>query len=178
MTSNRMRVIDTGNLVLEPQLAAHASEMFVVLSDPAIYEHENQPPASFEWLRTRFKKLETRQSADGRQQWLNWVIRLPTSELIGYVQATVRAQSYASIAYELCSAYWGRGLAFRAVTAMLAELMDYYGVRTFFATLKRANVRSRRLLERLGFSLASAEEHAAHQAEPDELLMRREGAFI
>ena len=87
--TTRMRVVETGSFTLEPQIAAHAEEMFVVLSDPAIYAHENQPPRSLEWLRTRFAKLETRLSADGREQWLNWVIRLPTSELIGYVQATI-----------------------------------------------------------------------------------------
>jgi len=85
-----MHVIETASLTLEPQTAAHAGEIFVVLSDPAIYEHENEPPPSLEWLRARFTKLESRQSSDGQEQWLNWVIRLPTSELIGYVQATVR----------------------------------------------------------------------------------------
>jgi len=34
-----MRVIETGNLTLEPQTAAHAEEMFAVLSDPSIYEY-------------------------------------------------------------------------------------------------------------------------------------------
>src|SRR5438046_61536 len=84
-----MRVIETGSLTLEPQTAAHAEEMFAVLSDPAIYEYENEPPPSLEWLRARFTKLESRRSPNGREQWLNWVIRLPTSELIGYVQATL-----------------------------------------------------------------------------------------
>jgi ribosomal-protein-alanine N-acetyltransferase len=60
-----MRVIDIGSLTLELQTAAHAEAMFVVLSDPAIYEYENEPPASLDWLRTRFAKLETRLSADG-----------------------------------------------------------------------------------------------------------------
>src|SRR2546427_1046077 len=106
-----MRVIQTGCLTLEPQTAVHAEEMFAVLSDPAIYEYENQPPPSLEWLRTRFTKLESRLSANGREQWLNWVIRLPTSELIGYVQATVHPNHRAAIAYDLSSAYWGRGLA-------------------------------------------------------------------
>ncbi len=75
--SEGMRVVETASLTLEPQTAAHAEAMFVVLSDPAIYEHENEPPRSLEWLRTRYAKLETRTSADGRDQWLNWVIRLP-----------------------------------------------------------------------------------------------------
>ncbi len=168
-----MRVIETARFTLEPQIAAHAGEMFVVLSDPAIYEYENQPPPSLEWLRTRFTRLETRLSADGREQWLNWVIRVPTSELIGYVQATIRP-GHAAIAYELSSAYWGRGLGHGAVKAMMSELVGHYKVREFFAVLKRDNLRSVRLLERLGFSLASPEQHVAHKAEAGEVLMCHE----
>jgi ribosomal-protein-alanine N-acetyltransferase len=165
-----MRVIETGALRLEPQVAAHALEMFPVLSDPAIYEYENEPPASLEWLRNRYEYLESRQSTDGTQQWLNWVIRLPTSELIGYVQATVHAGDRAGIAYELSSAYWGRGLARAAVEAMIAELGSSYGVRELSAVLKRENQRSRRLLERLGFTLAAPDADAI---EPDEIMMQR-----
>lgn len=119
-----MRAIVTSGVTLELQTAAHAEEMFAVLSDPAIYEYENRPPPSLEWLRERFARLESRSSGDGSEQWLNWVIRLPTSELVGYVQATVKANGQAAIAYELSSAYWGRGLARRAVQAMMTELAD------------------------------------------------------
>jgi len=169
-----MRIIETGILTLEPQTAAHAEEMFVVLSDPAIYEHENEPPPSLEWLRARFTKLESRRSPDGQEQWLNWVIRLPTSELVGYVQATVHANGHAAIAYALSSAHWGRGLAGEAVQAMVSELVEHYHVRSLSAVLKRGNLRSLRLLERLGFSLASPEQHVEHAVERGELLMQRE----
>jgi len=169
-----MRVIETARFTLEPQIAAHAEEMFVVLSDPAIYEYENQPPPSIEWLRARFAKLETRLSADGHEQWLNWVIRVPTSELIGYVQATIRRGGHAAIAYELSSAHWGRGLGRGAVEAMISELVEQYKVHSLFAVLKRENLRSVRLLECLGFSLASPEQHVAHKAEAGEVLMCHE----
>ena len=169
-----MNIIETATLTLEPQVAAHADEMFGVLSDPAIYTYENEPPPSIEWLRERFRKLETRCSADGTEQWLNWVIRLPTSALIGYVQATVETNGAATIAYVLSSPYWGRGLASQAVTAMIAELVAQYNVQHLFASLKQANHRSLRLLDRLGFVLASPELHAKHQVEPDELLMQRD----
>lgn len=169
-----MRIVETADLTLEPQTAAHAEEMFVVLGDPAIYEFENEPPPSLEWLRTRYARLESRQSADGREQWLNWVIRLRTSELIGYVQATVHPNGCAAIAYELSSAHWGRGLARQAIEAMILELAERHGVGSLSAVLKRENFRSLRLLERLGFSRASPEEHLSHRAEPGELLMLRE----
>src|SRR2546430_10721018 len=102
-----MRMIATSRLTLEPQVAAHAEEMFVVLSDPAIYEHERKPPPSVEWLRERFGRLESRRSADGEERWLNWVIRLRTSELAGYVQATVLPTGRAAIAYVMSSRHWG-----------------------------------------------------------------------
>src|SRR5437667_5106706 len=100
-----MRTLSAPPLLLEPQFAAHAREMFALLSDPAIYEFENAPPSSEEALATRFRKLETRQSPDGSQGWLNWVIRMPSGGLAGYVQATVFGNGAALIAYELASRY-------------------------------------------------------------------------
>jgi RimJ/RimL family protein N-acetyltransferase len=169
-----MRVIETGSLTLEPQVVAHAEEMYAVLIDPAIYEYENEPPPSLPWLRERFTKLETRQSPDRQEQWLNWVIRLPTSELIGYVQATVHTNGRAAIAYELSSKFWGRGLARQAVQAMISELVEQHQVCRLCAVFKRENLRSLHLLERLGFSLAPPELHAKRQVPPDELLMHCE----
>ncbi|TAK44726.1 MAG: N-acetyltransferase [Betaproteobacteria bacterium] len=168
-----MRRLVAGDVTLEPQTAAHAEAMFTVLSDPAIYAYENAPPPSLEWLRERFRKLETRQSGDGRERWLNWVIRIPTAELAGYVQATVRANGTAAIAYELASAYWGRGLATQAMHAMIEELAANYGVRTLFAVARRANVRSIRLLERIGFSPAAPDPRQNQSLEPGEVLMSR-----
>jgi GNAT superfamily N-acetyltransferase len=151
-----MRTVAARNVVLEPRLAEHAGEMFVVLGDPAIYEHENEPPASAEWLRARFARLESRRSPDGEQLWLNWVVRLR-----------------AAIAYVLASKYWGRGLAAEACQAMIAELAERYGVRTVYAVFKRRNVRSARLLERLGFAPVLPDS-AGVDLEPDELLMLRD----
>lgn len=169
-----MHVIEAANLTLVPQAAAHAEEMFIVLSDPAIYEYENEPPQSIEELRARFTKLESRRSTDGQEQWLNWVIRLPTWQLIGYVQATVHPGGRAAVAYVLSSEYWGRGLASEAVRAMIAELVEQYQVNMLSAVLKRGNLRSVRLLERLGFSLATPELHTRLQVESGELLFQRE----
>jgi RimJ/RimL family protein N-acetyltransferase len=169
-----MRVIETAALTLEPQVAAHAEAMFEVLSDPAIYEYENAPPQSLAGLRERFRELESRQSPNGRERWLNWVIRVPDGQLIGYVQATLPGDACASIAYELRSSHWGRGLASRAVQAMLGELAENYGVRKVSAVLKQENQRSRRLLARAGFTLATPAQHAAREVERDEFLMLRD----
>ena len=164
-----MRVVEISGLRLEPQTIAHADEMFLVLSDPAIYEYENTPPESLAWLRTRFARLESRRSADGNEAWLNWVIRLPNQALIGYVQATVYADGRAAIAYILNSAHWGHGLARRSVQAMIIELATQHHAFSFSAVLKRENFRSSGLLKRLGFMPASAEQASLFGCAADEI---------
>lgn len=145
--------------------------MFAVLSDAAIYEFENEPPPSEDWLAHRYALLESRSSADGTEKWLNWVVRLPSGELAGYVQATVLQSGSAYVAYELASRFWRRGIGSAAVQAMLEELRSAYGVGTFVAVLKAANFRSLGLLDRLGFTAASAHQVDEYGAEPDEVVM-------
>jgi len=167
-----MRTLSGALCVLEPQVVAHAPEMFAVLSDAAIYEFENVPPVSEAWLMERFARLESRHSEDGTELWLNWVVRCSSGELAGYVQASVSGGT-AYVAYVLASRFWGRGLARCAVAVMLDELAMRYHVDTFVAVLKRRNQRSLRLLERLGFTPAGLAETETAGAEPDERVMRK-----
>jgi RimJ/RimL family protein N-acetyltransferase len=57
---------------------------------------------------------------------------------------------------------------------MIAELVAHHGVTRLTAVLKRRNDRSRRLLERLGFSVTADAEHRRREAGDGELLMVRE----
>jgi RimJ/RimL family protein N-acetyltransferase len=159
--------------ILEPQTVSHAREMFVVLSDTAIYEFENGPPQSEDWLFNRFKKLESRQSPDGTQIWLNWVIRLSDKELAGYVQATVFKNGSCYVAYELSSKYWRKGLGRSAVTAVLRELASNYQVSTAVAVLKAKNYRSHALLISLGFDSAEEEIISLVNPEADEVVLSK-----
>jgi RimJ/RimL family protein N-acetyltransferase len=169
-----MRLIATPRLELDPQLAEHADEMFLLLQDPALYRYENEAPRSVERLRERFARLESRMSGDGTEAWLNWIVRLPGVGLIGFVQATVHHDGSAGIAYVFGSAHWGNGYAHEAVRAMLRELAERWKVRVFRAVLKRDNARSQRLLTRLAFALACPDDQAAESLPDDETLMVRD----
>lgn len=166
-----MRTLVAPPVRLEPLMVSHAPEMFAVLSDPAIYEFENEPPSSEEALTRRYAILEGRQSHDGRQTWLNWVIRVPSGQLAGYVQATVLPSGVAYVAYELASRFWRQGIGSAAVAAMLTELRENYRVNLYAAILKARNYRSVALLQKLGFQPASAEQCLAFGMEADELAM-------
>ena len=173
-----MKTIAASRCVLEPLIAAHAHEMFAALSDPAIYEFENAPPISEDWLTERYGRLESRGPNDGTQLWLNWVIRLPGGKAAGYVQATVLPDRSSYVAYELNSEYWRQGIGSSAVLAMLRELQDQYGVETFVAVLKAKNYRSEGMLRKLGFVQASEEQDARYRDEPDELVLVKTSAGV
>lgn len=169
-----MQTIAAGSLVLEPLIVAHAEAMFELLSDPELHRYlDHPPPPSIEHLRGVYARLESRQSPDGRQRWLNWVLRSPAGPLLGYVQATVTRQDDAWVAYILSREHWGRGLAATAMRAMLEHLKTAYGVHRFLATVEANNLRSIRLLERLGFHPATTNELDGHSLSATERLFMR-----
>jgi [ribosomal protein S5]-alanine N-acetyltransferase len=103
-----VNAVRAGTLVLEPQVGAHAAEMFAVLSDPALYEFENAPPESQAFLERRFSLLESRVSPSGAEHWLNWVIRTAVRAMLAElaarygvrtVSAVVKVRNYRSLAF-------------------------------------------------------------------------------
>ena len=169
-----MQTIATPTLTLEPLLASHAEAMFEVLSDPLIYQYlDYPPPASAEYLRGVYARLETRRSPDGSQAWLNWVIRPRDQPLVGYVQATVASDRSAYVAYVLGSKFWGHGYAQRAMQAILEHLASTYSVERCLASVEVENERSIRLLERLGFQLMETHDLHGHQLSATERIFTR-----
>jgi len=169
-----MQTIVTTELTLEPLRTSHAEEMFEVLGEEAIYRYlDYSPPSSVEYLRGVHARLEARRSPDGSEAWLNLVIRPQGKSLVGYVQATVAAGRSAHVAYVLTSRYWGRGYAQRAMRAMLEHLASAYSVEECDATVEAENHRSIRLLGRLGFRLAAAEERKGHSLTTTERMFVR-----
>jgi [ribosomal protein S5]-alanine N-acetyltransferase len=150
-----VRVVAGAGVTLEPQLASHAGELYPVISDPSLYEFiDSKGPASEAALRERLLRLESRLSGDGTEHWLNWVVRNPAGELVGYVQATVTPDHTAEIAYVLGRAHWRKGYAYAACSAMIEELRSSYDVTRLTATLDPANTASLALLKKLGLGFA------------------------
>lgn len=146
-------LVGRNGLRLEPQIRAHAAELFGVLDDPALYRYTGgAPPASAAALEARLGRLESRNSPDGRVAWLNWVVRDIAGEVVGYVRATVDGPS-AEIAYVIGQRFWRRGYAASATRTMLGELATAYGVTEATATVDDGNAASLALLRKLGFRL-------------------------
>lgn len=164
-----MDPIESNALRLEPLVAAHAEEMFAPLSAIAIYDYmPGQPPLSAAALRERYVRLEKGHSADGRQQWLNWIVRLHSGRCAGFVQATIYPGSTGDFAFAFAPAYWGRGVAFEACKAALPYLFRARGVTALFATVDPRNARSVRLLLRLGFDEVTPADYPHGEVTPND----------
>ena len=87
-------VIRTARLDLLRTTREHAESMFTVLADPALYEFTaGRPPRDVETLASQYKYWQKRNSPDGSEIWLNWVVSLrEEGELIGHLQAGVARQ--------------------------------------------------------------------------------------
>ena len=149
----------TQRLELELLMPDHAEALFHGLSDKRLYKFvDDEPPASIESLRRRYERLVTRKSPDGVEIWLNWAVRtLQPPVYIGYVQATIRKNGWAEIAFVLFHEFWGQGYGKESVTAMLQELNKTYFVSNFRAFVNPRNWPSRGLLQSLGFELSGRE---------------------
>jgi ribosomal-protein-alanine N-acetyltransferase len=148
--------LTTQRLVLEPLARHHAQEMFEALSDRAIYRFiDEAPPASVEALATRYARLESRRSGDGREHWLNWVVREPASgNAVGFVQASVMENGTAFVAYVIAPPSQGKGYGREATAAMIEELERGYGAKLLRASVDARNAASIALAAALGFAEA------------------------
>jgi ribosomal-protein-alanine N-acetyltransferase len=166
--------IESSSLRLEPLVAAHADEMFAPLSAVAIYDYmPGQPPLSAAALRERYVRLEKGHSADGRQQWLNWIVRLDSGRCAGFVQATIHPGRTGDFAFGFAPAYWGQGVAFEACQAALPYLFETLGVTALFATVDPRNTRSIGLLTRLGFEEVTPADYPHGEVEANDRVFSR-----
>ena len=116
------------NLRFEPLTAAHADELFAILTAPAVLafiDLTGNPP-TIEELRMDYAARScdpvnsTMPITSGRlhanERWFNMVVRLPAPEAvaIGRLEATWYGE-WGELAYLFGRDWWGKGLAFEAM---------------------------------------------------------------
>ncbi len=122
-------LIRAGSAVLTPLAVSDADEMVQVLAGEELYRFTGGAAPTLTELRARYARQVAGHSADGRQEWRNWIIRTePAGLAAGYVQATIdQGGSRAEIAWVVGLAWQGRGLASAAAQA-LVDWLDARGV--------------------------------------------------
>jgi RimJ/RimL family protein N-acetyltransferase len=145
--------LQTERLTLAPLRVQDADEMVEVLADEQLYAFIGGTPPTLEELRARYRQLVTGHSADGSEDWRNWVVRLRADgAAVGTVQATiVDAGHRADIAWVIGIPWQGQGLATESARAMVAWL-EARGVSTITAHVHPEHAASARVAERAGLA--------------------------
>ncbi|HZJ54759.1 MAG TPA: GNAT family N-acetyltransferase [Myxococcaceae bacterium] len=138
-------------LVFEPLGPGHATVLFPVLGDARVWEHVlGSDGATEEQMRAAYARRAAGPERPG-ERWINHAVRLAGGPYLGRVEASTHTgEGWAEIAYVFGLAQRGRGYARCAVR----WLLDQLEVDEVWACTTPANVRSRRLLEALGFRQA------------------------
>jgi [ribosomal protein S5]-alanine N-acetyltransferase len=156
---------------MEERRVAHAAELFAALRDARLYEFlDENPPVSVQELEVKLARSESRLSPDGKEHWLNWVVRAESGVIAGYVQATVEETKDTNVAYVFSPNFQGHGIASAAVQRMLDMVASQYQASRFFIITEANNEKSSRLAQRLGFTLAPQDVCAMRQVGPGDLL--------
>jgi RimJ/RimL family protein N-acetyltransferase len=149
----RPELIESERLILEPLRVSHADEMAPALNDAGLHTFIGGRPATVAELRDRYAAQVVGQSPDGRQGWLNWILRhRHTGEPVGTVQATLtrdRDRCGAELAWVVAVKHQRRGYAQEAATAMAGWLREH-GVAALIAHIDPAHQASMAIATRLG----------------------------
>ncbi|MGH7031658.1 MAG: GNAT family N-acetyltransferase [Stellaceae bacterium] len=163
----------TPRLLLRPWRDADAAAFAELSADAAVMEFLRpltEPGAAEAWLR----RVGQHWREHGFGQW---VVEIPgEASFIGVIGlSTIAYQAHftpaVEVAWRLACAYWGHGYASEAARASLDYGFDKLGLREIVAVTVPANLRSRRVMERLGMSRAP-EDDFDHPNVPDGPLRR------
>ena len=109
-------------LVLEPLRLEHEAELAPGLADLGLHAFTGGEPDSPPELHARIARQVRGRSPDGRDVWMNWVLR-DGREVVGTVQATIRPDGVAEVAWVVFTAFQGRGYAREAAAALVEWLL-------------------------------------------------------
>lgn len=117
-------VIETPRVRLEPIEPDDAEELVPVLADPALYRFIGDRPPTIDVLRGRFERWSVGHSADGSEQWHNWLIReTATGQAVGTAQVTIAEEGTAAWIAWLIGVRWqGRGFSTEAAEGLVGWL--------------------------------------------------------
>jgi RimJ/RimL family protein N-acetyltransferase len=134
--------------------------MASVLGDEPLYVFIGGQPPRLHDLRDRYGRLAVGRSADGTEEWHNWIVRRRADRTaIGTVQTTIVDEGRrADIAWVIGVPWQGNGFASEAAQALVAWL-EGRGVKTITAHVHPDHYASAAVASRAGLSPTDEIEH-------------------
>jgi len=179
--AQRVHEPTTARLKLRQWLPSDREPFAALNVDAEVMEHF---PGT--WDRARSDALVARcEALIAEKGWGFWAVEVRESrEFIGFVglhelTAPFHFCPCVEVGWRLARAHWGRGYATEAARAALALAWDVLGLSEVVAFTAMTNMRSQRVMERLGMERAEAFEHPAidvgHPLRPHVLYRIRRG---
>ena len=129
-----------------------AAEMAEALAGTAIYRYIGGQAPTVQELAARYTAQSIGSSPDGRETWLNWIIR-GQGRSIGFVQATVEGDgATADVAWVVGEPFQRRGTATEASRAMLTWLRRQQPSLRITASIHPQNTASASVAHNLGLA--------------------------
>lgn len=150
----------TRRLLLDPLRVTDADAMVDVLASPDLYLFTGDEPPTLDALRSRYA-AQTAGSGRTDEVWHNWIIRLPSNEPVGFVQATVMPDD-ADVAWLIGPTWQGAGLAREAAGAM-CEWLRSTGIDLVHAHIHPDHVASQRVAASVGFTMSDVIDEDGEQ---------------
>lgn len=123
----RADALDTERLRLTPLVPDDANELLPVLDDQRLHAFTGGRPETIDELRARLDAWEAERSPDGREAWLNWLVRSADDRrVVGTMQATVERHpggSRAIVGWTVGLAEQRRGIGTEAARAIVGWLV-------------------------------------------------------
>jgi len=143
--------IDRAELRLRGLRREDASSWFAYLADPIVIEHTSFPVQSLVSVEALIEQSQRGYSQRTSCKWA--LARTSDDALIGTCGFNGWALEHASteLAYDLAREHWGKGLMSQGVAVALNWGFNTVGFNRIHALVMISNLRSVRLLERLGF---------------------------
>jgi RimJ/RimL family protein N-acetyltransferase len=147
--------IVTPRLRLTPLMRADADVLFPALDDERLHAFTGGRPDTIDELRARLDAWASERSPDGREAWLNWLVRsTDDGRVLGTTQATVGRGPgglRAVVAWTTATAEQGRGVASDAARAMIVWLVEQ-GVTRIDAHIHPGHAASARVARHAGLA--------------------------
>jgi RimJ/RimL family protein N-acetyltransferase len=144
----RAAPLRTERLALEPLRIEHAPELAALTRDPDLHRFIGGRPETLPEVTARVRRQVAGASPDGRQGWLNWVLRDADGAAAGTVQATLTGAA-AELAWVVGTAHQGRGYASEAAVGV-RDWLRTQGIEDFTAHIHPDHAASAGVARRLG----------------------------
>jgi len=148
-----MKSLRSKRLSLEPFAASDADELFLIRGDSEAMEFWDWPAdATREDTHAIARIMLDDMQSGAVRIWT--ARRIDDQAFVGVVDLTAVARNEADLGFMIRRDFWGNGYAAEAASAVMS-LAWSEGIKRLAARTHSGNLRSRRLLEKLGFAIVS-----------------------